>query len=278
MARQPASDFPFYAVLTLISSTYLLLIAAMLVADAAYLVQSPGTAEADTLRGWAAGHAIVRSLADPHIQYSIWLSLVSTTITAILSLLSAVPIGYLFSRHQFWGKNFLDAMLDIPFVLPPLVVGLSLLILFQYCGESLRSRVVFEVPAVILAQFVVSCALAVRVMRATFDQIEPRLEQVALTLGCNRSQAFSLVVLPEAVPGLITAGTLAWARALGEFGPLLVFAGATRGKTEVLSTTVFLELTVGNLPGAVAVSFLMIAMAFAVLVVARRWGSRYLTL
>ncbi|WP_425399378.1 ABC transporter permease [Aeoliella sp.] len=275
MSRQPASDFPFYVVLVLISSTYLLLIAAMLVADAVYLFEPPTAESADSDR---AGNAILRSLADPNIQYSIWLSLVSTSITAILSLLFAVPIGYLFSRHQFWGKNFLDAMLDIPFVLPPLVVGLSLLILFQYFDESIRSRIVYQVPAVILAQFVVSCALAVRVMRATFDQIEPRLEQVAQTLGCNRSQAFALVVFPETTPGLITAGTLAWARALGEFGPLLVFAGATRGKTEVLSTTVFLELSIGNLPGAVAVSLLMIAMAFVVLVIARRWGSRHLTL
>ncbi|MCO6046284.1 ABC transporter permease [Aeoliella sp. ICT_H6.2] len=276
MARKPASDFPFYTVLILISSTYLLLIAGMLAADAAYLISPPSSAEG--LEPPGTGPAIISSLADPSIQYSIWLSLVSTTITALLSLLFAVPIGYLFSRHQFRGKNFLDAMLDIPFVLPPLVVGLSLLILFQYFDESIRSRIVYEVPAVILAQFVVSCALAVRVMRATFDQIEPRLEQVALTLGCSRSQAFSLVVLPETAPGLITAGTLAWARALGEFGPLLVFAGATRGKTEVLSTTVFLELSIGNLPGAVAVSLLMIAMAFAVLMVARRWGSRYLAL
>jgi len=115
-------------------------------------------------------------------------------------------------------------------------------------------------------------------MRATFDQIDPRREQVALTLGCNRVQAFGWVILPEIRPGLLTAATLAWARSLGEFGPLLVFAGATRGKTEVLSTSVFLELSIGNLNGAVAVSFIMIGAAIVVLVITRMWGSRGLTL
>src|SRR5439155_893615 len=82
-------------------------------------------------------------------------------------------------------------------------------------------------------------------------QISPRTEQVALTLGCSRSQAFWLVVLPQASRGLLTAGTLAWARSLGEFGPILVFSGATRMRTEVLSTTVFLELSIGNLEAVV---------------------------
>ncbi len=81
-----------------------------------------------------------------------------------------------------------------------------------------------------------------------------------------------MVVLPEARRGVLTAGTLAWARALGEFGPILVFSGATRFKTEVLSTTVFLELSVGNLEAAVAVSLLMVAAAVAVLLLIRTQG------
>ena len=89
---------------------------------------------------------------------------------------------------------------------------------------------------------------------------------------------FWRVVLPQCGNGMLTAGTLAWARSLGEFGPLLIFAGATRMKTEVLSTTVFLELSIGNLEGAVAVSLLMVACAVLVLVIARIWGSRGLSL
>ena len=192
----------------------------------------------------------------------------------MLSVLVAVPLGYLMARHRFPGRQLVDAILDIPIVLPPLVVGLSLLILFQFPPFSWLARsIVYQVPAVILAQFAVACAFAVRTMKATFDHIDPRCEQVALSLGCSRVQAFGWVVLPEAGRGIMTALTLAWARSLGEFGPLLIFAGATRMKTEVLSTSVFLEMNVGHLEAAVAVSLIMVVAAVIVLIVARLWGS-----
>ncbi|WP_390620447.1 ABC transporter permease [Gimesia panareensis] len=323
------------------------------------------------------GH-ILRSFQKPEIQYAIWLSLVSCAITTVLSLWVSVPIGYLMSRHQFPGKTLIDAILDIPIVLPPLVIGLCLLILFQLqipqiewlnklveaksvtqstnevpgndrlstaavvshekqpvsdeqplvliahqtaedeqlqtdeerlaetqkkseaetqkaseaervpieqtqsIDELIRKitkvlfgrsiGVTYEIPSIILAQFMVACAFAVRTMRVTFDQIGPRYEQVALTLGCNRGQAFWRVVFPQAYRGLLAAATLAWARSLGEFGPILIFSGATRMKTEVLPTTVFLELTVGNIEGAVAASLIMVVSALVVLVIARLFG------
>ena len=273
------SDVPFYVILSVIGGTYVLLIVALLVADVMYMAGTPTKIISSE---WAPLLSVVdpilAALAKPEIRYSIQLSLISCTTTAILSLIIAVPIGYLLSRHQFFGRNLIDAILDIPIVLPPLVVGLSLLILFQYVPQVLREAVVYQIPAVILAQLMVACAFAVRTMRATFDQIDVRHEQVALTLGCSRFQAFGMVVLPEARRGLLTAGTLAWARALGEFGPLLIFAGATRNKTEVLSTTVFLELSIGDLEAAVAVSLIMVAAAVIVLIVARVWGTRSLTL
>ena len=95
---------------------------------------------------------------------------------------------------------------------------------------------------------------------------------MALTLGCSRGRAFWWIVLPEAWRGMVTAGTLAWSRALGEFGPVLIFSGATRLRTEVLPTTVFLELSIGNLHGAVAVSLLMVGAAMGVLLVVRFFG------
>lgn len=253
------SDVPFILGLSVIGSVYVLLIVAMLVADVSFT--SPK-------HFWQA-------LQSREIRYSIKLSLLSCSLTTIFSLWVAVPIGYLMSRHEFRGKTLLDAILDIPIVLPPLVIGLILLILFQTpVGRAIQKviPITYEIPSVILAQFSVACAFAVRTLRATFEQINPRQEQVALTLGCRRSQAFWWVVFPEAKHGLITAATLAWARSLGEFGPILIFSGATRMRTEVLPTSVFLELSVGNIEAAVAVSMLMVMAAVFVLVVIRIFG------
>jgi molybdate transport system permease protein len=213
----------------------------------------------------------------PEIQFALKLSLLTCTLTTLLSLWIAIPAGYVLSRLEFPGKNLVDALLDIPIVLPPLVLGLALLILFQTPLGQCVERVVpvtFAVPSVVLAQFSVACAFAVRTMRVTFDQISPRTEQVAWTLGCSRSQAFWMVLLPQARRGILTAATLAWARALGEFGPILVFSGATRMRTEVLPTSVFLELSIGNIESAAAVSLLMVLTALVVLVVARLFGLR----
>ena len=217
---------------------------------------------------------LVQALRSRDIRFSIKLSLVSCTLTPLLSLWVAVPIGYLMSRFAFRGKPIIDTLLDIPIVLPPLVVGLSLLILFRYMPEWLSDAVVYKWPAVVLAQFMVACAFAVRTMRVTFDQIPQRFEQVALTLGCNRRQAFWRVIMPQAKGGLLAAGTRAWARALGEFGPILVFAGATRQKTEVLPTSAFLELQAGRTEGMLAVSLIMIAAAVVVFLIARTLGMK----
>jgi len=256
---RPRSDVGFFVAFGTIGAAYVLLILAMLIADTAFTSPS----------------AMWQALGSDEIRYSIRLSLVSCSLTTVLSLWVAVPIGYLMARYTFPFRNLVDAVLDIPIVLPPLVIGLSLLILFQTAPGRLIERcfpVTYAIPSVILAQFMVACAFAVRTMRVTFDDIDPRWEQVAMTLGCSRGQAFFHVVLPASKRGLLTAGTLAWARSLGEFGPILIFSGATRMRTEVLPTTVFLELSVGHIEAAVAVSLLMVLAAVLVLTVARVFG------
>ena len=255
------SDGPFLAGLILLGGTYISIILLMIVADVAYT--DPGS--------------LLAAFKSPEIQFSIKLSLISCCVSTLLSVWVAVPIGYLMSRFRFPGKSLIDAVLDIPIVLPPLVIGVSLLILFNFPPFSwLSSVVVFEIPAVIIAQFMVAAAFAVRTMRVTFDQIPLRFEEVAMTLGCNRSQAFWQVILPQAKSGLLAAATIAWARSLGEFGPILVFAGSTRLRTEVLPTSVYLEMQAGNLKGMLAVAMIMVAAAAIVLVTARMFGMQRL--
>ena len=213
----------------------------------------------------------------PEILHAAGLSLLSCTLAAALALGVAVPLGYLMARRALPAKTWLDAALDIAIVLPPMVVGLCLLIFFQTrLGRAIEQVIplTYTMGGVVLAQWTVAAAFAIRSMRSCFDQLCPRPEQIALTLGATDFQAFRLVALPAARRGMIAAFCIAWARSMGEFGPILVFAGATRMKTEVLPTTVWLELSVGNLDAAVAVSLVMIALSAAILVLVRRTGQR----
>ncbi len=253
------ADVPFLLALALIASVYIILIIGILAAKVFY-VELPLVGEVFT---------------NPGYRYAVILSLLSCSVTTVLSVWIAVPTAYLMTRVSFFGKRLVDAILDIPIVLPPLVIGLGLLMLFQTPpGVWIQQHVRFTyaIPGLILAQFMVACAFATRTMMATFTEINPRQEQVAVTLGCSRSQAFWMVVLPEARRGMIPAATIAWARAMGEFGPVLVFAGTTRMRTEVMPTSIFLELQVGNLGMATAVAVVMLVTSLAVLVLMRIAG------
>lgn len=225
----------------------------------------------------SSSYDLLHALGSREIQHAFGLSLVTCTLSAGLSLLLAIPVGYVLSRGQFPGKPLLDAALDVPIVLPPMVVGLCLLILFQTpLGKLIEYWVPFTytVQGVVLAQCVIGTAFAVRTMRGTFDLLPQRPEDVAMTLGCSRLTAVRLVTLPAARRGMFAAASIAWARSLGEFGPILVFAGATRLRTEVLPTTVWLELSVGNLEAAIAVSLVMVLLAVLVLTAVRVAGER----
>jgi len=260
------SDRLFTAALSAVLGMYVLLLLVLLLADASFI-------------GWG---DLRHCWEDPALRASFRLTLMSCTVSAVLAVLVALPSAYILSRCRFFGKSLVEVICDIPIILPPLVLGVSFLILVNHVrfgGLSLEDTVgrlsggafgiTFQVAAVILCQFTVATAYCIRSLRGVFEEISPRTESVALTLGCSRSGAFCRVVLPEARRGIVSAFTMAWARSLGEFGPLLVFAGITPFKTEVLSSSVYLRFTTGDLHGAVAVSLLMISVALAVLLTLR---------
>lgn len=251
----------FWLLLVLITVAYLGFWGAMLAATATYT--SP-------LEVWTV-------LVSREIRYATGLSMVTCSLSALASVVLAVPIGYLMSRKRFPGHSLVDAALDIPIVLPPMVVGICLLIFFQTQAGKLIEHVVpftYTIAGVVLAQFVIAAAFAIRTMRGVFDHLSARPENVALTLGASRWQALWHVTIPAARRGMFAAGSVAWARSLGEFGPILVFAGATRMKTEVLPTSVWLAWSVGELEQGVAVSLLMIAISMVVLVAVKWSGER----
>jgi molybdate transport system permease protein len=228
--------------------------------------------------------AVVRVLTARFIRDALWLSLWTSTLTTLIAVLFAVPMGYALSRYRFPGHVLVDTIVDLPIVFPPLVAGMTLLVFFAYLSDTEIGRwmerndleFIFQPRGIVLCQFVVTASFAIRSTKTAFDEVDRRLENVALTLGCTQWSSFRRVSLPLAMNGVITGAILTWARAFGTFGPLMIFVGAFRGRTEVLSSTIYLEQSVGNLEVALAVALLLIGVALVCLMTIRLVGGRAL--
>jgi len=198
------------------------------------------------------GPNILKSIGTREIQFAIKLSFATSLVSTALCIIVAVPVAYGLSRLNFPGKRFAAIVLDVPIALPPIVSGVALLLLFGTTsfGKTLADwglEVVFTPLGIVLAQFFVNIPYMIKVLQSTIDDIDPRMEFVARTLGCTRLQAFVKVTLPLARNGLVAGIVITWARGLGEFGAALMLAGATRLRTETLPVSLFLNMSVGSL-------------------------------
>ena len=224
--------------------------------------------------------AVMKVLTAPFIRHALWMSIWTSFVTVLLAMFFAMPVGYTLSRYRFPARVLVDTVVDLPIVFPPLVAGLTLLVFFsqtfigKWIQEDLGLEFVFQPKGIVLCQFLVSASFAIRSAKTAFDELDRRYEKVALTLGCTQWGSFGRVTLPLAANGLIAGGILTWARAFGLFGPLLIFVGSFRGRTEVLSTTIFLEQSIGNLELALAVALLMILVALIALTAIRIVGGK----
>ncbi len=211
--------------------------------------------------------AVKEVLKSPFIRHALWMSIWTSLTATLIALFFAVPMGYALSRFRFPGHILADAIVDLPIVFPPLVAGLTLLVFFsltapgRWIQEDLGIEFVFQPKGIVLCQFMAAASFAIRSAKTVFDDVDRRYENVALTLGCTQWGSFRRVCLPLARNGIIAGGILTWARAFGLFGPLMIFVGSFRGRTEVLSTTIFLEQSVGNLEVALAIALLLIFVA-----------------
>ncbi len=203
------------------------------------------------------------------LTFTLWTSLTATALAAIVAL----PCGYLLARYKFPGQIIVDTLLDMPIVLPPLVSGIALLILFgPLWGEHLAAvgiNIVFTPLGVVVAQWFVAAPYAIKTFKQAFAAIDPRMEKVARTLGYSPPRVFWAVTLPLAKSGLTGGIMMAWTRALGEFGATAMLAGITRMKTETLSVAVFLNMLIGDIKFAVSTAIVMLFMALILLVIVK---------
>jgi len=225
-------------------------------------------------------NTFVSVIFSEEVLFATKLSIATATVATIMSILIAIPAAYAISQSNFAGKDIVDSLLDLPIVVSPIALGAALLVFFNTpIGVGIDThilKIVFAVPGIILAQFTVVSALAIRLLKSTFDDIDPRYEQVARTLGYSKLEVFFKVTLPLAKNGLIAAVILTWARAVGEFGATVTLAGATAMKTETLPIAIFLSLATADVEKAIAVIFVLIVIAVVALVIVRRVaGWRY---
>lgn len=220
----------------------------------------------------------ISAVVSREILFAVQLTAITTTITTALAVAIGIPASYALSRYKFPLHSLIDTIIDLPIVLPPLVAGIALLVFFQTSiGQWIEAHIMpfaFTVQGVVLAQFVPAASFAVRALKAAFDSVDPRMEQVARTLGCNERQAFFRVTLPLARNGLVAGAVMTWARAAGEFGPIIMFCGATRFKTEVLSIAIFLNMSTGKVEMALSVTLILVIMATLALLAFRKLGGR----
>ena len=213
---------------------------------------------------------LATSLENPEIRFAILLSLVTSMISTIICIVIAIPVAYALARYQFFGKRIANIALTLPLTLPPLVAGVALLLFFGTTpwGKVLEDAgfvVIFTPLGIIVAEVFVNIPYMIRILRSAFSTINPRYEYVAKTLGCTDISAFCQVTLPMARHGLLAGTVITWSKAMGEFGAVLMLAGATTMRTETLPIALYLNISTGDLNLAIAASTILILISLITL-------------
>ncbi len=225
------------------------------------------------------GKGFWEAVVNPYTLFSIRLSLIAATVATFFAVIIGLPSAYALSRFEFAGKQIVDTFLEIPMIVSPIALGACFLIFFNTpLGEIIQTKglfFVFEVPGVILAQFATVVGLATRLMKASLDEISPRYEAVARSLGSSPWQAFYRVTLPLSFKGLLASIILSWAKAVGEFGATVTLAGAMPGKTETMPIAIFTALASANIDKAVVLILILVAFGLLTLYSVRLTGKRY---
>jgi molybdate transport system permease protein len=206
------------------------------------------------------------------------LSLVTTLASLVLAVVFGTPLALLLARREFRGKGLVEAIIDLPIVLPPTVAGLALLLVLGRRGvlgtplDDLGITIPFTILAVVLAQTFVSAPLYIRSVRGGFAAVDRSVEEAAEVDGAGRSALLLRVTLPLAAPAVGGGLALAWARALGEFGATIMFAGNIAGRTQTLPLVVYSEFQ-ASLDASIAAAAVLVLAALGVLVAVRlsRW-------
>src|SRR5215210_6329023 len=219
------------------------------------------------------------SITAPEAQSAIKLTLITSLIVVVINAVFGTIIAWVLVRDEFPGKRIVNAVIDLPFALPTIVAGLTLLALYGDNGVLGISGVSFTRVGVVMALLFVTLPFVIRAVQPTLLELDQDMEEAAASLGAGPFTIFRRVIIPNLTPAILAGCALAFARAIGEFGSLILISGNIPFKTEVASVFIFGQIESGNETGAAAVSVVLLAMSLALLLVftlfaRRRHGGR----
>ncbi len=225
--------------------------------------------------------AIGPALAEPEVGQALRLSLVSASLATVASIVLGVPIAWVLARSTARGRTLLRALVTVPLVLPPVVGGVALFLVLGRQGivggwldDAFGITIPFTTTAVVIAETFVAMPFLVISVEGALRAADARFEDVAATLGADRWTTFRRVTLPMVAPGVAAGAVLCWARALGEFGATITFAGNFPGTTQTMPLAVYLALQ-RDPEAAIVLSLVLLAVSLATLLLLRdRWLGR----
>lgn len=223
----------------------------------------------------AVGNPIIKSLQSDVIVSSIQVSLITTSVSTIICIAFGIPLAYILSRYNFWGKRVLDTAVDLPMVLPPTVAGLSLILFLgpnTPLGAFLHYNgidIIFTWKAIILAQIFVSAPFFIRAVTTTFSGVPRDLELAARNLGASPIRTFYTVTLPLSARGVFAGWAMMWARAMGEFGATIMVSNNVPGQSYTLTTAIYWEFWSGGLFQSISAAVVLLIITFIVLIAVR---------
>jgi molybdate transport system permease protein len=217
-------------------------------------------------------------LAEPGILAALRLSLLTATLATAVSVVLGVPLAWLLARAEFPGRRLVRALVTVPLVLPPVVGGVALLLVFGRRGligawldSTFGITLPFTTAGVVVAEAFVAMPFLVISVEGALRGADARYEEAAATLGASRWTAFRRVTLPLIAPGVVAGAVLCWARALGEFGATITFAGNFPGRTQTMPLAVYLALE-QDVDAAIVLSLLLLVVSVAILAALRdKW-------
>ena len=224
------------------------------------------TAEMSLVEFWEA-------ISADRVMHAYKITFITAFIASLINLLFGLIVAWILVRYDFWGKKFVDALVDLPFALPTAIAGIALTALYApngFIGEYFEQygiKIAFTPIGIVIALIFIGLPFVVRTVQPVLEDMDKEFEEAASSLGANRLQIFTKVIFPHIMPALMTGFAMAFARALGEYGSVIFIAGNMPGISEIVPLIIIIKLEQYDIQGATAIALVMLFASFIMLFV-----------